>query len=47
VDDEAHAARLLARGVDAVITDRPDIMVPFVRGREAARREPQMTATSE
>ena len=26
---------LLAWGVDALITDRPDIMVPFVRGRAA------------
>ncbi len=33
VDTEADADRLLAWGVDALITDRPDIMVPFVRGR--------------
>ena len=37
VDTEAHAARLLEWGVDALITDRPDIMVPFVRERAAAR----------
>jgi glycerophosphoryl diester phosphodiesterase len=32
VDTEADARRLLALGVDALITDRPDIIVPFVRG---------------
>jgi glycerophosphoryl diester phosphodiesterase len=37
VDAEADAARLLDWGVDALITDRPDIIVPFVHGREAAR----------
>ena len=37
VDTEADAGRLLDWGVDALITDRPDIMVPFVRGRMAAR----------
>jgi glycerophosphoryl diester phosphodiesterase len=31
VDDEADARRLLAWGVDAIITDRPDIMVPLVK----------------
>ena len=36
VDTEADAARLLEWGVDALITDRPDIIVPFVRGRAAA-----------
>ena len=36
VDTEADAGRLLDWGVDALITDRPDIMVPFVRGRSAA-----------
>lgn len=30
VDAERDAARLLAWGVDALITDRPDIIVPFV-----------------
>ena len=34
VDAEPDAARLLAWGVDALITDRPDIIVPFVQGRE-------------
>jgi glycerophosphoryl diester phosphodiesterase len=33
VDSEADAGRLLDWGVDALITDRPDIMVPFVRRR--------------
>ena len=32
VDAEPDAARLLAWGVDALITDRPDIIVPFVTG---------------
>src|SRR5262245_7398482 len=31
VDAEADARRLLGWGVDALITDRPDIMVPLVR----------------
>jgi len=31
VDSEADARRLLAWGVDGLITDRPDIMVPLVR----------------
>lgn len=30
VDDEADAKRLLSWGVDALITDRPDVMVPIV-----------------
>jgi len=30
VDDEADARRLLACGVDALITDRPDVIVPLV-----------------
>jgi glycerophosphoryl diester phosphodiesterase len=34
VDAEADARRLLAWGVDALITDRPDIMVPLVRARD-------------
>jgi glycerophosphoryl diester phosphodiesterase len=37
VDTEADAGRLLEWGVDALITDRPDIIVPFVRRRAAAR----------
>jgi glycerophosphoryl diester phosphodiesterase len=37
VDTEADAGRLLQWGVDALITDRPDIIVPFVRGRATAR----------
>ena len=36
VDTEPDAARLLAWGVDALITDRPDIIVPFVSGHEAS-----------
>ncbi len=31
VDDEPEARRLLSYGVDALITDRPDTMVPLVR----------------
>jgi glycerophosphoryl diester phosphodiesterase len=31
VDTEPHAVRLLKWGVDALITDRPDIIVPAVR----------------
>ena len=31
VDTEADARRLLDWGVDALITDRPDVIVPFVR----------------
>jgi glycerophosphoryl diester phosphodiesterase len=37
VDTEADAARLLGWGADALITDRPDIMVPFVGGARVAR----------
>jgi len=33
VDTEADARRLLDWGVDALITDRPDLIVPFVRRR--------------
>ena len=33
VDTEADARRLLEWGVDGLITDRPDVMVPIVRGR--------------
>jgi len=36
VDTEADARRLLAWGVDGLITDRPDIIVPIVRA--SARR---------
>lgn len=32
VDTEADARRLLGWGVDALITDRPDVIVPLVRG---------------
>jgi glycerophosphoryl diester phosphodiesterase len=32
VDDEDVARRLLGLGVDALITDRPDVIVPLVRG---------------
>jgi len=31
VDTEADARRLLALGVDGLITDRPDLIVPVVR----------------
>jgi len=37
VNDEADARRLLAWGVDALITDRPDLMVPLVRGTTSPR----------
>jgi glycerophosphoryl diester phosphodiesterase len=37
VDTEADAARLLGWGADGLITDRPDIMVPFVRGLNETR----------
>jgi glycerophosphoryl diester phosphodiesterase len=33
VDTESAARRLLGWGVDALITDRPDIMVPLIRAR--------------
>jgi len=33
VDTDADARRLLGWGVDALITDRPDVIVPLVRGR--------------
>jgi glycerophosphoryl diester phosphodiesterase len=36
VNTEADAGRLLDWGADALITDRPDIIVPFVRARGAA-----------
>jgi glycerophosphoryl diester phosphodiesterase len=37
VDAEADAGRLLDWGVDGLITDRPDIIVPFVRKRGLVR----------
>jgi glycerophosphoryl diester phosphodiesterase len=33
VDTEAEARRLLGWGVDAIITDRPDLLVPLVNPR--------------
>jgi glycerophosphoryl diester phosphodiesterase len=36
VDTEDDARRLLTWGVDALITDRPDIIVPLVKRREGA-----------
>ena len=36
VDTEDAARRLLAYGVDALITDRPDIIVPIVRARSSS-----------
>jgi len=35
VDSVADAERLLAFGIDALITDRPDVLVPFVRALAA------------
>jgi glycerophosphoryl diester phosphodiesterase len=32
VDTEDRACRLLAYGVDGLITDRPDVIVPLVKG---------------
>jgi glycerophosphoryl diester phosphodiesterase len=37
VNDEADARRLLGWGVDALITDRPDLMVPLVRRTTSPR----------
>lgn len=37
VDDQADAQRLLDWGVDALITDRPDLMVPLVRKADVGR----------
>lgn len=37
VNDEADARRLLDWGVDALITDRPDLMVPLVRALALAQ----------
>ena len=38
IDADADAHRLLDWGVDALITDRPDIMVPLVRARASVRK---------
>jgi len=43
VDTETDAARLLDWGVDALITDRPDIVVPVVRGRKADLGDSRMS----
>jgi glycerophosphoryl diester phosphodiesterase len=40
VDDESQGGRLLEWGVDALITDRPDIIVPFVQRHRAAPAGP-------
>src|SRR6185503_20321044 len=49
VDDEEDARRLLGWGVDALITDRPDRIVPVVRG-SSSNQQPatsnQQPATS-
>ena len=37
VNDETTARRMLSWGVDALITDRPDLMVPLVREHVGAR----------
>jgi glycerophosphoryl diester phosphodiesterase len=42
VDTEEDARRLLDWGVDAVITDRPDIIVPVVRRRAAGLKNARM-----
>ena len=39
VDDESDARRLLDWSVDALITDRPDVMVPLVRRFATADRQ--------
>jgi glycerophosphoryl diester phosphodiesterase len=38
VDTPEDASRLLEWGVDALITDRPDVIAPFVHERPAAQR---------
>jgi glycerophosphoryl diester phosphodiesterase len=38
VDRPADAERLLQWGVDALITDRPDLVVPCVKSPSAERR---------
>jgi glycerophosphoryl diester phosphodiesterase len=40
VDTEAAARRLLSWGVDALITDRPDVIVPIVRTADATNAAP-------
>jgi glycerophosphoryl diester phosphodiesterase len=40
VDDQPDACRLLDWGVDALITDRPDLMVPLVRTAPTRWSEP-------
>ena len=42
VNDEADARRLLAWGVDALITDRPDLMVPLVRAMSVGSEDPPL-----
>ena len=37
VDDEADACRLLEWSVDALITNRPDVVVPLVRANRSSR----------
>src|SRR5438128_1551791 len=39
VDDEADACRLLEWSVDALITNRPDVVVPLVRANRSPGRE--------
>jgi glycerophosphoryl diester phosphodiesterase len=39
VDTAEDARRLMSWGVDALITDRPDLIVPFVQSEAAARLE--------
>ena len=43
VDEEADARRLLDWGVDALITDRPDRIVPVVRGTSASSNQQPAT----
>jgi glycerophosphoryl diester phosphodiesterase len=38
VDDPADAQRLLEWGADAIITNRPDLMIPIVRAASSPRR---------
>ena len=45
VDRDDEARRLLSWGVDALITDRPDIIVPLVRRAQWARVPSQWFAT--
>jgi glycerophosphoryl diester phosphodiesterase len=41
VDTAAEASRLLDWGVDALITDHPDVIVPVVRARAMVRLTPE------